>query len=86
MYAGTSFYTGDEIAEALLGYARALARRNTSDTVFIPARTTSGDVDAVEVLIGPASQVVSEPVEFEGPEIEDAGVVAELERRTAETS
>jgi len=83
VYAGAAFYTGDALAEALLEYARALARGNIADTVFVPGRTVQGDTDRIEVLIGPASQIVSEPVDLVGPEVEDADVVAELRRRTA---
>ena len=57
-YAGTAFYTGDALAEALLEYARALARHDIADTVFVLGRTTQGDVDQIEVLLGPASQMV----------------------------
>ncbi|MGN6206733.1 hypothetical protein [Humibacter sp.] len=82
VYAGTVFYTGDSIAEALLDYARALASRRLADAVFVPGRLTSGEVDQIEVLIGPSSQLVSEPVEEYGPDIEDDPTVAELQNRT----
>lgn len=81
IYAGTSFYTGDTIAEALLEYARVLATKSHADAVFVPGRLPSGEVDRVEVLIGPASQLVSEPVEDLGPDLVDAGVVADLRDR-----
>ena len=84
VYAGTVFYTGDELAAALLEYARALGQQGIADTVFIPGRTIQGDVDDVEVLIGPASQIVSEPVELIGPELQDPGLVDRLRARTAE--
>lgn len=82
-YAGSAFYTGDALAAALMEYARALARHDIADTVFVPGRTMQGDVDKVELLIGPASQIVSEPVELVGPELEDAELVTHLEELTA---
>lgn len=85
VYAGTSFLTGDELAASLLDYARALARQGSSDTVSLPAKTASGAVGTVEILIGPASQLVSEPAELEGPEIEDAIALADLHKRNAAT-
>lgn len=85
VYAGTSFLTGNDLAESLLDYARALAAQGSSDTVFLPARTASGQVELVEIVIGPASQLVSEPADLEGPEIVDANAVAELRRRSAAT-
>lgn len=82
-YAGTSLVTGNDLAESLLDYARALAAQGSSDTVFLPARTASGSVEQVEILIGPASQLVSEPADLEGPEVVDTDVVADLRRRSA---
>jgi hypothetical protein len=83
VYAGSAFYTGDTLAETLLEYARALARHGIADTVFVPGRTTQGDFDRVELLLGPASQIVSEPVELMGAELEDADLVAHLQELTA---
>jgi len=83
-YAGTAFYTGDALAEVLMEYARALARHGVADTVFVPGRTPQGERDRIEVLIGPASQIVSEPVDIDGPEIEDAGLVEELHGLTSQ--
>ena len=40
--------------------------------------------DIHELLIGPASQIVSEPVELIGPELQDPGLVDRLRARTAE--
>lgn len=82
VYAGSTFYTGDTLAETLLEYARALARHGIADTVFVPGRTTQGDYDRVELLLGPASQIVSEPVELMGAELEDADLVAHLQELT----
>ncbi|GAB3808793.1 hypothetical protein GCM10028798_35420 [Humibacter antri] len=82
VYAGTAFYTGDSIARALLDYARALASRGLADAVFVPGRLASGVVDMIEVLIGPSSQLVSEPVDEYGPDIVDGPTVTELQGRT----
>jgi hypothetical protein len=83
VYAGTAFYTGDALAEALMEYARALARHGIADTIFVPGRTLQGERDRIEVLVGPASQIVSEPVDLDGGEIEDAALVRDLSERTA---
>ncbi|WP_348788014.1 hypothetical protein [Leifsonia sp. NPDC080035] len=84
VYAGGTLYTGDAIAEALLAYARALARNGTADTVFVPAHTAEGDDGTIELLVGPASQLVSEPVELAGPELADDDLVERLRTLTAE--
>lgn len=80
MYAGGAVYTGDEIAAAVLEYARELARNATADTVFIPARTLAGDAGRVELMLGPSSQLLSEPLGLFGSEIEDEALVARLHR------
>ena len=54
------------------------------DTVFVPGRTAEGDLSLVELLIGPASQIVSEPVELFGGELEDAALVDRLGDLTAQ--
>lgn len=84
VYAGSTFYTGDALAEALMDYARALARHGIADTIFVPGRTMQGDTDRMELLIGPASQIVSEPVELVGVEIEDDELVGRLHDLTAQ--
>ena len=83
VYAGGTLYTGDTIAEALLDYARALARNGTADTVFVPAHTGEGDPGSIELLIGPASQLVSEPVDLAGRELTDEALVDRLRSLTA---
>jgi hypothetical protein len=83
VYAGSTFYTGDDLAEALMEYARALARHDIADTIFVPGRTVQGELDRIELLVGPASQIVSEPIELVGPEIRDEKLVAELGQLTA---
>ena len=83
-YGGTVFLTGDRLAHALAVYAHALARHGRADIVLMPARTSAGAVGPVEMLVGPASQLLSEPWDDVELEIEDGQKVAELERLTAE--
>lgn len=83
-YAGTWFDTGDEIADALMEYSKALAYNEIADTISIPGRSSTGDAGMVEVVIGPASQIVSAPIESIGEdEFGDPAVVAELREKTA---
>ena len=71
IYAGTAFYTGDRISAAILEFASALARQGASETVFVPARTESGELGEVEVLLGPASQLVTEPADRDWDDVID---------------
>lgn len=74
-YAGGTVLTGDDIATALLEYAAALARNSTSATVEIPVREVDGGRGIAQVLIGPASQLVSTHAPGFADEIEDADLV-----------
>ncbi|PVZ94600.1 hypothetical protein DDQ50_12960 [Amnibacterium flavum] len=73
--------TADTTASALLSYAQALAVCGGSDLVTIPVVTESGARADAQFLIGPASQILSLPVENSWPEPEDADLVADLSRR-----
>ncbi|MFF9563911.1 hypothetical protein ACF1AJ_11225 [Leifsonia sp. NPDC014704] len=83
VYAGASFYTGDDIAAALLDYAVALARVGSAATASFPARTTTGILARLDVVFGTTSQIVSEPVELCGTEIVDRVAVSRLKELTS---
>jgi hypothetical protein len=80
-YAGATFLTGAALGEALLRYARALALKDRADTIKIPGLLDDGSPTEVDLLIGPASQIVILEVQSEGQEPEDQAIVAELDRR-----
>ena len=87
-YAGDSILTGTDIARALLDYAQALALADRSDTVDIPIRREDGTVGTANMLIGPASQLVSESGSAddeadEAGELRNDEVVADMRRRIA---
>jgi hypothetical protein len=77
-YAGNTLVTGSSIAHALLAYAQVLAAHSDSATVTIPIVHEDGSIVSAEILIGPASQLVSETYDSAVPELEDADVVAHL--------
>ena len=81
-YAGGYVLLGDTTCKAVLRYARALARSGTSDVVSVPVVTEGGSRAYAHLLIGPASQVFSTPVENGTEEREDDEVIRELEEAT----
>lgn len=81
-YAGDTLLTGSDIAHALLEYARALAQAGSAETVEIPTLNDDGERGRAEILVGPASQLVSHPEDVSSDEIIDAGLVATLRERT----
>lgn len=82
MYGGDEFLTGDEIADALLAYGRALGDEERAEIVEIPVREEDGSVVSAKFLIGPASQIVSKTVTGRGEELEDQELVVHLQDLT----
>jgi hypothetical protein len=84
-YAEAEIVTDDRLADLLLEYATLLARSNSADTVTIPGRVGTGEVERVAILVGPASQITAwgddEPF---GEDVSTA--VADLERRIRSVS
>jgi hypothetical protein len=85
-YAEDHLVTGDDIADAVMAYAQALAMTGRSDSIDVPAVDGSGAARHYSVLIGPASQMLtSDSLTFEearGGEIRDERLVADLADRT----
>lgn len=83
-YAGGSFLTGDAEADALMRYAAALANVDRAATLTVIGRSEAGDVAEFVLLVGPASQVIVEPVddEFDLPPADD--FIADVEQRIGE--
>ncbi len=81
-YGGDEFLTGDEIADALLAYGRALGEEDRAEIVEIPVREQDGTVVQAKFLIGPASQIVSKELPNHGPELTDAPLVLKLQELT----
>lgn len=77
-YAGDSVLTGTEIARALLDYAQALAQFGASATVEFPTVDADGVVVNSEILVGPASQLISTTVDLGMSELTDADLVKRL--------
>ncbi len=78
LYGGQEFLTGDDIADALLAYGRALGDDNRAEIVEIPVQEHDGTIVPAKFLIGPASQIVAKAVRDEGPEVEDPEIVGRL--------
>jgi hypothetical protein len=81
-YAGGFLDTSDEIAGALLDYAAMLANHDRADTIHVPAIGLPGGADTVELLIGPASQLVSTPIDDVRTEPAGEAFLADLDART----
>ncbi|MET1044533.1 MAG: hypothetical protein ABWX59_10510 [Microbacteriaceae bacterium] len=82
VYGAAGVVTSDAIADAVMQYARALALGVKADLVDIPVRMESGAQDRAQILLGPASQLVSVPAEDGDGELDDADVLEELMTKT----
>lgn len=82
-YASGSLLTGDDIADVLVRFAAALAHRNDAAEVHAPVVLDDGGTGEVLMLLGPASQILAEDEPYTGPELRDAGFVAEFEEKIA---
>lgn len=82
-YANGSVLTDDITCKALLRYARALAEADLADVVQVPVKTEAGTQVYAHFLIGPASQIFSNPIGEPTEEALDWDVIRKLEDATA---
>jgi hypothetical protein len=80
-YAGTSFITGTAIADSLLALVAALGVSRETAAVHVPALGDDESITSVDLVIGPASEVVAIGVETSAPELIDAAAVLDLDDR-----
>ena len=82
-YSSGSMLVADVTCKAVLRYARALADVGKSDVITVPVVTEGGSNAYAHMLIGPASQLFSTPVEnSHGDEPVDEEVIAHIELET----
>lgn len=82
-YAGTSFVTGDAIAQALIAYAHALTETNTSDVVEVPITRIDGSPGRVELLIVPTNGMLFETEPTLSRDVVSEALVGDLRRRVS---
>ncbi|OII09094.1 hypothetical protein [Curtobacterium sp. MCBA15_008] len=83
-YDGSTILTSDDVADAVIEYAAALAGGDRADTVAVPAVADDGTMTTTKILIGPSSEIVVEDTEEDDLEVEQEEFVARL-RAAAET-
>ena len=80
-YSSGTVLLGDRTAEAVLDYASALAKRETSDAVEVPIVTERGHRGVARLLLGPASQLMAVSDPEASSEVDDEDVLAMLRLR-----
>lgn len=80
--AGASVILSDDMANAIIDYARALAAAHTADTVTVRALTEDATEYVASLLLGPATQLAVSPADGVSAELNDAALVEELRVKT----
>ena len=83
-YDRSTFLTSDDVADAVIEYAAALAGGSRADAIAIPTVAEDGTMTTTKMLIGPSSEIVVEDAEEDELEVENAEFVARL-RAAAKT-
>ncbi|PZF32089.1 hypothetical protein [Curtobacterium sp. MCPF17_051] len=83
-YDSSMILTSDDVADAVIEYAAALAGGDRADTVDVPAVAEDGMMTTTKILIGPSSEIVIEDADEDELEVEDRKFVARL-RAAAKT-
>ncbi|MDP9026810.1 MAG: hypothetical protein M3N46_04540 [Actinomycetota bacterium] len=80
-YAGGELITSDAVAHAVLEYAAKLGNRGEAATLLVPAVGLVDGETAVELLVGPASQLAAAPVESDESPPDDAEFLRDMRTR-----
>lgn len=83
-YDSSILLTRDDVADAVIEYAAALAGGDRADTVAVPTIAADGTLTTTKILIGPSSEIVVEDADEDELEIDDDEFVARL-RAAAQT-
>ena len=80
-YTGRAILMPNDVCEAVLRYAQALASSQSSDVVTVPIIGDGGHLVDAEFLLGPASQLYALPAPDGAHDQSNAKSVEELDRR-----
>ncbi|GAA1981602.1 hypothetical protein [Microbacterium pumilum] len=78
-----AYLTGDDIANAVLGYGAALANEQRVDLVDVPYIAEHGRVGSVRLIVGWHATMNAEVHQGQGVELLDGATLAELRKRVA---
>jgi hypothetical protein len=83
-YAGGSFVTGDQVAEALLSYAASLADRGVHRIVTFPAVSDDGETGTATLLLVPTQGLLVTDALHVDADLDEASALEELARVTGQ--
>ncbi len=80
-YANGQFLTDDRIADALMDYARVLAIIDSADVVRLPGLDIEGNIREIQLIIGPASQILAMATDEPQRDMDAETIVAQMRQR-----
>jgi hypothetical protein len=80
-YGETSWFIGDDAADAVLDYAVELARHESAASVDLVVLDAAGAEQAVRFLLGPATMMMAETMASSFPEPDNAASVTAMGER-----
>ena len=80
-YTGEAVLLADDVCQALLSYAQALADTQRSDVVTVPVVAEDGSLASADFLLGPASQLYATSAVDRPHRAENPDAVNDLNRR-----
>lgn len=87
-YAGGTFVTSDEVADALVHFVSTVPRNRRNQVVVVPGFGPDGKPTPVALVLGPASQIMSqhEVVSYAEPETQGVAEQVRAQARSHENT
>ena len=82
-YAGGEVLVSNALSHALAEFSAHIARTGGSDNLTIPVLTLDGIRGNAEVVVGPASQLLSSPTDVPEVDLDDDDAIADIVMRTS---
>jgi hypothetical protein len=82
-YAGGEVLTSDDVADAVVDYAAALAKAGSSAELTIPVLLSDGSTSEASMLLGPASQLVAQPEPGTDVDLDDKALLIDVRDKAA---
>lgn len=80
-YAGATAIISDEMAAALVEYAKTLGVAGSADALEVPSISEDGARGVLSMLVGPASQLVAEQTAHGDTDINDGAAIAIIQQK-----
>ena len=82
-YSGGTFVTSDDVADALVHFVATVPRNRRNQVVVVPGFSAAGESTPVALVLGPASQIMSQHEAVSYAEPETHGVVEQVRRQAS---